>query len=298
MLDEYLRLCSSGHFYNMPTHHAQRSRPMDYLLIWVLGGSGFARTENKTLSAKAGSLLSFRPGAAHEYGADPREPWNIVWVHYQGRLAKAFTDVIRGFGGPHVALGLDDQLRDRWLELVAAHLPRDPRGAVRVNTALYALLGMVIHRLQQRAQVRPATDALNLHCLQTYIRQHLTESITLADLARQVNLSPTHFARVFKQQVGISPINYVIQKRIMQGGSLLTETNQPLKQIAAAVGYEDPFYFSRLFKKTIGVSPAAFRQAERGQRARRPDPRAPSLPVTPPAGRPTGGRKSQTAAGY
>lgn len=268
MLDEFLRLRSSGHFHNMPTHYAQRSRPMDHLLIWVLGGSGFARTEGLSMSAKAGSLLSFRPGTPHEYGADRQEPWDIVWVHYQGRLAKAFTDAIRNFGGPHVALGLDDQLHDRWLELIAAHLPHDPRGAVRVNTALYGLLGLVIHRLQQRSQVRPTTGTLNVHRLQTYIGQHLAEPITLAELARQVNLSPTHFARVFKQQVGISPINYVIQKRMMQASSLLTETNQPHKQIAAAVGYEDPFYFSRLFKKIVGVSPATYRQTERGQRAR------------------------------
>jgi len=268
MLHEYLHLESSGHFANMPNHNTRRERAMNYLLIWVLGGRGFVETEGCQVKAGAGDLLSFRPGHAHAYRADPQQPWDIVWVHYTGKLAPAFTREIRRFGGPRVALGLDDELRDRWLELVAAHLPRDPRWAARTNTALYALLGLIIHRLQQRAQSRPGTEPLNLHALQTYISRHLAEPVTLAELARQANLSPTHFARVFKRQFGISPINYVIQKRMTQASALLTETSMPLKRIAEAVGYDDPFYFSRLFRKTLGVSPAAYRAAEAGHRAR------------------------------
>lgn len=261
MLDKYLHLSSSGHFFKMPRHHTRRERAMDYLLIWVLGGRGFVETEGCRIEAGPGDLLSFRPGRPHEYGTDPQQPWDIVWVHYTGKLAAVFTRGIRAFGGPCVDLGLDDELRDRWLELVAAHLPRDPRWATRTNTALYALLGLIIHRLQQRAQARPGSVPLNLHLLQTYISRHLGQSVTLAELARQVNLSPTHFARVFKRQLGISPINYVIQKRMTQASSLLAETTMPLKQIAQAVGYADPFYFSRLFKKTVGVSPTVYRKS-------------------------------------
>lgn len=268
MLNKYLLLKSSGHFCKMPDHHTRRERAMDYLLIWVLGGRGFAETEGSRIEAVPGDLLSFRPGHAHEYGADPQQPWDIVWVHYTGKHAAEFTRGIRHFGGPRVRLGLDDELRDRWIELVAAHLPRDPRWAARTNTALYALLGLIIHRLQQRAQARPGTEPLNLHLLQTYISQRLAQPVTLTELARQVNLSPTHFARVFKRQLGISPINYVIQKRMTQASTLLAETTMPLKQIALAVGYDDAFYFSRLFKKTAGLSPAAYRESERGQRAR------------------------------
>jgi AraC-like DNA-binding protein len=263
MLHEYLQLESSGHFSNMPDHHTRRERAIDYLLIWVLGGRGFAETEGCRVKAEPGDLLSFCPGHAHEYGADPQQPWDILWVHYTGKLAPEFTKQILKFGGSRVALGLDDELRDRWLELVAAHLPRDPRWAARTNTALYALLGLIIHRLQQRAQARLGTEPLNLHRLQSYISRRLAEPVTLAELAKQANLSPTHFARVFKRQLGISPINYVIQKRMTQASSLLTETSMPLKQIAEAVGYDDPFYFSRLFKKTLGVSPAAYRASAR-----------------------------------
>ena len=86
---------------------------------------------------------------------------------------------------------------------------------------------------------------------------------TLAELAREAKLSVVHFNRVFKKQFGISPMNYVIQKRVALACSLLTETGQPLKQVGERVGYRDPFFFSRQFKKVMGVSPSGYRQKHR-----------------------------------
>ena len=107
------------------------------------------------------------------------------------------------------------------------------------------------------------TTGLDVQKLQTYIHEHLREPITLAQLARVARLSPTHFARVFKQQFAVSPLYYVIQKRIALACSLLTETGMPMKQISEAVGYDDPYYFSRLFHKVTGVSPTQYRASHR-----------------------------------
>ncbi|MEI6083076.1 MAG: helix-turn-helix domain-containing protein [Verrucomicrobiota bacterium] len=261
MLDQYLKLNSSGHFFKEFDHYMRRAAPMDYLLIWVLSGKGFARCQGRRMEVGPGHLLLFRPRQAHEYGADPAQPWDILWVHFQGKLARAFAERIREFGQLRIDLGVDDELRDRWIELVIAHGPRDPRFAAKTNTALYALLGLIIHRLQQRTHQIATAEPLDVHRLQTYVHQHLAEPITLADLARQANLSPMHFTRVFKKQFGTSPIDYVIQKRITHACALLTETARPLKQIATAVGYADPFYFSRLFRKVMAVSPSTYRSA-------------------------------------
>jgi AraC-like DNA-binding protein len=266
MLGQYLQLNECGHFVNVPDHFYARARPMDYLLIWVLGGQGFAATEGKRIIATPGQLLSFIPGKAHRYGSDKNQPWNILWAHFQGKLAQEFVRSIRRPGGKAVELGMDDELRDRWIELVIAHAERPPGFATRCNTALYGLLGLIVHRLETRSRAPVAPSPLDVHRLQTYIHHHLAEPLTLESLARQANLSPPHFARVFRQRFGVSPINYVIQKRIALAGSLLTETAMPLKQISRAIGYADPYYFSRLFKKQTGRSPAAYRQARRPAR--------------------------------
>jgi AraC-like DNA-binding protein len=262
MLDEYLHLRSSGHFSNMPRHYMRRPKPMDYLLFWVLAGRGFVATDGRRFAAQPGDLYCLRRGVPHEYGADPRDPWDIVWVHFSGRLARTFAEKIRRFGGARIELGQDAELRGRWLELVVFHTAARPHCAIRANTALYALLGQIIYRLQTKRTAAPAESPFDVARIQTYIHHHLAEPIAVDDLARQANLSTPHFTRVFRQLFGVSPMRYVLQTRVALAGSLLTETALPLKQIGARVGCADPYYFSRLFKKMTGTSPSAYREGK------------------------------------
>ena len=245
-----------------------RARPVDYLLIYVLGGSGTVTMENRRRAARVGDLLCLVPGAAHAYGSSRDDPWDIVWVHFQGPLAAAFADLIGRGSSRRVALGLDEEIRDRWVELVIAHHGKQPGHQLRVDTGLCGLLGLICYRLQQRQAAPASADPLELPRLQRYVHDHLSRPITLEELAGLVHLSPTHFARVFKQQFGVSPIYYVIQTRLAQACALLVETDLSVKQVSVTVGYSDPYYFSRLFKKMIGQNPTSYRQRWRGGTSR------------------------------
>jgi|GEM_PF-1056363 len=262
-IGNYLQINRSGHYFDMADHFMSRNYPMDYLLFWVLTGGGYVETAEQQIQAKPGDLISLLPHQPHTYGADPKNPWEIVWVHFQGELAEPFVETIREYGGVRVELGLDAEIRDRWVELVVAHAAREAGFALRCDTALAALLGLIVFRLQLHTIVPEQETPLDVHTLQTYIHHHLREPITLADLARQANLSPTHFARVFKKQFAVSPMYYVIQKRVALACSLLTETSMRMKQISEAVGYDDPYYFSRIFRKVMAVSPTEYRVSHR-----------------------------------
>src|SRR5437762_2094607 len=120
MFHRHLHLNDSGHFVNMPDHCAQRTRPMDYLFIWVLHGRGYVETEGRRYAARPGDLLTFAPGKAHRYGAAEIDPWDILWIHFHGSLARSFVTAIRRGRGARIELGLDAQLRDRWIDLVIA----------------------------------------------------------------------------------------------------------------------------------------------------------------------------------
>jgi AraC-like DNA-binding protein len=263
MSPDLVKIITSGHFLKMPEHFMHREAPMNYLLIWVLGGRGYSDSAGHRIEARPGHLLTYPPGTPHTYGSDKKEPWDIVWVHFEGTLAPDLFGEIRRLGGENVDLGFDAEIRDRWIELVIAHAARGPAWEWRVNPALYALLGAIIHRLHRRAAKPPPEPPFDVHRLRAYIHHHLAEPITLDVLARQVNLSTPHFCRLFKQQFAVSPIYYVLQERVALASALLTETTLPLKQISESVGYDDPYYFSRLFKKMTGRSPTAYRAAQR-----------------------------------
>lgn len=236
---------------------------MDYLLIWVLAGRGFVETEGERFAAVAGDLYCLRRGVPHAYGADPHDPWDIVWVHFTGSLARTFANQIRQCNGVRADLGQDAGLRSRWLELIIFHTSQRPHREVRLNTELYALLGQIIYRLQTKRTAPP--DPFDVAQLQTYIHNHLGDTITVDELARETRLSTPHFNRVFRRLFNVSPMQYVLQTRVALACSLLTETSLPLKQIGERVGCPDPYYFSRLFKKITKTSPSAYRTVRRSE---------------------------------
>lgn len=77
----------------------------------------------------------------------------------------------------------------------------------------------------------------------------------MGELADSLNLSYRHFSRLFKDLTGLPPQRYHIQIRINRAKKLLEHPNAKVSEVAAIIGFEDPYYFSRLFRKYTGLSP-------------------------------------------
>ena len=97
-----------------------------------------------------------------------------------------------------------------------------------------------------------------------HIGRHLTDPLTIADLASVANLSASRLGHLFAEQVGSSPQQFVQARRIGMAKQLLDLTNRPIADIAAEVGYPDPLYFSTRFRRQVGLSPSSYRLRARG----------------------------------
>lgn len=97
-----------------------------------------------------------------------------------------------------------------------------------------------------------------------YMNEHYFEpDISLNTVAMAVNVSPTHFSAVFSQQMGKTFVEYLTELRMERARELLCCTDMRSREIAPAVGYNDPHYFSFLFKKMNGSSPRDYRAGRR-----------------------------------
>jgi AraC family transcriptional regulator len=94
-----------------------------------------------------------------------------------------------------------------------------------------------------------------------YINEHLQDELSLFELARIANLSPHHFATVFKASTGISPHRYVIERRIDRARDLLRQDEKTISEIAYAVGFSSQSHLTANFRRTMGVTPRKFRQS-------------------------------------
>jgi AraC family transcriptional regulator len=94
-----------------------------------------------------------------------------------------------------------------------------------------------------------------------YIQAHLEHTLSLAALADVAQLSPNHFAHLFKLATGQTPHQYVLGCRIARAKQLLAETDMPLSTIGPQVGLTDQSYFTALFRKYVAMTPKAYRDA-------------------------------------
>ncbi len=101
--------------------------------------------------------------------------------------------------------------------------------------------------------------------IKRYIKNNLSSKITLNDIARELHCSTVTLTERFKEEFGITIIDYVTKKRMSLAESLLISTDSPLREIAGMSGFADVEYFSRTFKKYHGISPAAWRKREKNE---------------------------------
>ena len=93
----------------------------------------------------------------------------------------------------------------------------------------------------------------------SYIEEHITEKIDFNQLAQKRGLSCNHFRKLFKDETGLSPVDYINRLRITKACANLHNANLNMSEVAASVGIYDFNYFSRLFKNYMGCSPRQFR---------------------------------------
>ncbi|MCI5585811.1 MAG: response regulator [Lachnospiraceae bacterium] len=117
---------------------------------------------------------------------------------------------------------------------------------------------------ESTALKRESTEEL-MQRVEVYIREHLTEPITVKELASEFGLVAPYLGKLFKDYTGYTPGQYIQMLRIEHAKCLLSVNGELLaKDVAELVGYTDPAYFSKLFKKKVGVWPSEFK-AKKGE---------------------------------
>lgn len=93
-----------------------------------------------------------------------------------------------------------------------------------------------------------------------YIRQNFSKKVTLEELSDLVDINKYYLIRLFKQQTGLSPIDYLIHVRLEESEKLLAQTNITVSDISDRVGFHSPSHFSKTFKESNHCTPSAYRK--------------------------------------
>lgn len=125
---------------------------------------------------------------------------------------------------------------------------------------------LIVRLLQTNAKVtllNATGDLYNNHRIAfatKYIKNHLTEKLSIDTIADKVHMSTSHFHRVFKHAIGASPIQFLVEERIKFSKKLLNQMDLPISEVASKSGFNNLSYFTRQFKKQEGLSPKQYQQ--------------------------------------
>ncbi len=133
----------------------------------------------------------------------------------------------------------------------------------RQELAENALERLLLLAEQLRAETDTPPDQ-RIQSVLTVIEQEYHAALTVETLAHTANLSPSHFAHLFRRETGVSPMQYLESIRLEQAQLLLLRTDLQIQEIASRVGFDDPFYFSTRFRRRLGCAPSAWRTRPEG----------------------------------
>jgi AraC family transcriptional regulator of arabinose operon len=237
----------------------------DWLLIYTVGGSGRITTGGGDFSTQPGECILYAPGDYHDYRTDPTTGrWHLLWSHFLPEPAwhpwLHWPVNAAGVRSLHLDRG---EVRTsfvramlRTIRIVRRRLPNASDFAA--NALEEALLWA--HLAASRGdwiridpRVRKAMD---------YLAANVRQPFQLEALARHCGLSVSRLAHLFKGEAGISPQRFFEQQRMRQAGQLLRVTGLGIAEVAAEVGYDDPFYFSNRFRRHAGKSPTQYRRTK------------------------------------
>ncbi|MCO5045393.1 MAG: AraC family transcriptional regulator [Kiritimatiellae bacterium] len=147
-------------------------------------------------------------------------------------------------------------------ELLAARVPGKSPRVIALTQLIAAHIVENYTRIGER--VASGHGGLPIHQLrkvEDYVNEHLADEMSVEMLAELVALSPSHFAHVFKETTGMTPLQFVTRQRITRAQQLIRETSSSLIEVGMDVGYSSPSHFAHVFRQIVGVTPTAFRKS-------------------------------------
>lgn len=245
----------TSYYYDSST---RKDRP-HVVLQYTLRGQGFyGRDGRRTVIGPGTAFIDVIPGP-FEYGyhsASPL-PYELVFVAMQGPDAIAWYErLVESFG--HVLdLGLDSGVETQMLAIAHARdSGRMPDRYIQ-SGMLYQLLMTVFSTLTRS---RLSTSPRVVQAMQLIARHAADPSFGVNGLARMMDVSREHLARLFVDATGVSPSDYLMQHRLRLAAQALRTGDEKLETIARRCGFSGANYLVRAFRQRVGTTPAKFRR--------------------------------------
>lgn len=224
--------------------------------FYITNGSGKFSIESNIYDVKQNDLIILNPSVIHTEISNPEKPMEYIvlgidGIQFQGRDKNYI----------HLNSSTHKSELHHYFKSLALEIKKELPYKDFVCQNLLNIIFTIILRHDSFTISLIEGPKLSRECaiVKEYIDKHFKENITLDDLCSLIHLNKYYFVHNFTKQLGTSPINYIIYKRVEEAKHLLINTNHSLSQIAQILGFSSQSYFSQVFKKFTHQSPKEYK---------------------------------------
>jgi len=250
-------------------------------MAYILSGKGKYLIGSTEYDVEAGDLVICNPGVKHTHiivnSKQPRIEFIAGFTDFQFKNMKPNSIELKD-GGCIIRTKskLKQQLSMHCHAMIAEKESNQVGQYFMFKSYLIQMLLLIIREIID--DERPKQESYNFETYSKsyavkriikYLNENYENKISLEQIAQNMYLSPVYISKIFKEETGESPINYLIKIRLEKAKEILLEENSgSIKSIANQVGYDDVYHFSKLFKKYYGLSPLYYRKRAMNNRSK------------------------------
>ncbi len=247
--------CCDENFY------VQREEYEYYTVHILLNGYGFFRIAGREYFLKKGDVFLITPGQAHMYCSRLDSRPVLLWAELRGGSCREIFSRFSAVEGYALQNAGTDKLTEKMLDLLfyMKEYENKRESVYKKSAEIYSFL-MCLLEISESMSKHPSDTFVKAA---VYIDEHFTEGICVETLAENLHISRGYLNRLFRKGIGMSPVKYMMMKRMEYACYLLRTTELSCEKISGAVGMYDNAYFYRIFRRVMGMTPVQYRKQGR-----------------------------------
>lgn len=252
----YYPTCA-GHFYCDKNYRLIRKNYDSLLIACILEGTFCYVKNGKHITAQAGDTVVLDCYQPHEYYTE--DYMEFLWVHVSGlNCRELFTEIEKNTANSYHCSS--EHIKQLLLPIFDAVRSDNPTSAPLLSLDIYKIFTQLLEPRCKSAN-NPGRYRDCIRETQEYIAAHLEDSrLHVRILADRAHMSTSHFSKVFKQQTGYAPYDYILLARLNRAKELLQKTGKSVAAIAYETGFNSESNFIYYFSASEGISPGKFRK--------------------------------------
>ena len=248
---------SAGHFFCIKGYHLIRDNYNSLLITHIIDGTFTYIKDGKHITARAGDTVILDCYKPHEYYTN--DSFESIWIHISGANSFELFEEIEKTDGNLIKCRDINHVKKLLFRIYDSISGVNPPSELNISLDIYKIFSELLNPQSIKSKGESNYED-SIQDVKNYIAENLNEKLTVQRLADKSHMSTSHFSRVFKQQTGFSPYDYVLITRLNKAKYLLQKTDMTVASIAYETGFNSESNFICFFTDNEGISPGKFRK--------------------------------------